>query len=253
MVSAFQYLRGKHSTFPAHYPMENLSCQKPFHNPYIDFSFYRLRYLALGKHPSHHINTNIVNPQTTSTLYRTNTLPPTMLRQTLTTTSARLHSISLPVGQRFSTASRLQCKARVGQMLEQAQAALSATAAKEVNTNEGQNDNSVCRNQLIWLVKHSLGENPAAKILTPHEESWNTGPLQRKDGQGGSGSESQRGVVTVWSHLWSVLLSVSCRTCVLTCRIGELGLIHCARLSKEACPWRYFLSQAKLTMIMNDT
>lgn len=122
-----------------------------------------------------------------------------MPRPALQSASAGLKPLSTPLLRAFTTKSPLTCKARVGQILEQAQSAL-PEAYKTVKSTTDSNNADARRSQLIWLVKHSLGRNVDAAKHTPspHGRVWDTRQLQD---DGAKGNASWEGP-TVWPHMW---------------------------------------------------
>jgi len=122
-----------------------------------------------------------------------------MFRTALTKTGASLQPFSTPIARRFTTKSPPNCKACVGQILEQAQSAL-PTAYKTVKTAPHSSNDALRRDQLIWLLKHSQGKEVGAENKEPsrHERPWDAS--QRQD-DGAGGHASWEGP-TGWPHMW---------------------------------------------------
>ncbi|KAL5442255.1 hypothetical protein PMIN06_008105 [Paraphaeosphaeria minitans] len=118
-----------------------------------------------------------------------------MIRYAFNKTGARMRSLYLTSGRLFTTGPDLNGKARVSQLLEQAQSA--GPKMYKTVKEKGCDNRAVRRNQLIWLVKHSLGKERVGKKASPHELpcSTNTAGKQEK-------KEATRVDVTVWPHLW---------------------------------------------------
>jgi hypothetical protein len=119
-----------------------------------------------------------------------------MFQQALRTANMEVKSLSLPIYRTFTTKSSLRCKARVSQVLEQVQPAL-PEAYKTVKQSD---DGTIRRNQMIWLVKHSLGKDNAAEKekLSPHAQPWDTSRPQDDDAKSNASWQGP----TVWPHLW---------------------------------------------------
>ncbi|KAF2246595.1 hypothetical protein BU26DRAFT_566953 [Trematosphaeria pertusa] len=125
-----------------------------------------------------------------------------MLRHALATTRLGFKPLPSTALRFFSTGPSLSCKARVSQLLEQAQSVL-PEAYKTVKA-KPPSDKAHRRSQLIWLVKHSLGKDPAAnRIPSPHERPWDNSGARDDDSSNEKGAQSWEGP-TVWPHLWFV-------------------------------------------------
>ncbi|KAL1612763.1 hypothetical protein SLS60_000992 [Paraconiothyrium brasiliense] len=97
----------------------------------------------------------------------------------------------------LTTGSVISSKARVSQILEQPQS-VAPNIYKTIKEKD-RDDKAIRRNQLIWLVKHSLGKGGAAAKSSPHDLPWST---RYVDKVGDVKVEGGRLDVTVWPHLW---------------------------------------------------
>ncbi|KAJ4358226.1 uncharacterized protein N0V89_002806 [Didymosphaeria variabile] len=119
-----------------------------------------------------------------------------MIRYAFNTTGARMRSPRLPA--RILTTSSVLCsKARISQILQQAQSV--APNIYKTMKEKDRDDKAARRNQLIWLVKHSLGNVEAAAKVSPHDLPWSTRCVEKV---GDVKVEGGRLDVTVWPHLW---------------------------------------------------
>ncbi|KAJ4292804.1 hypothetical protein N0V90_009467 [Kalmusia sp. IMI 367209] len=128
-----------------------------------------------------------------------------MIRSTLKATSACLRSLRLSAAQPFSTSASVTCKERVDQILQQPQSAV-PQVYKTVKEKVSVDDKVIGRNRLIWLIKQSFGKDSASSTkVSPHHLPWFTGgddkdlSSSKRDGRELEG-------ITVWPHLWCVLL-----------------------------------------------
>ncbi|KAF2638281.1 hypothetical protein P280DRAFT_471399 [Massarina eburnea CBS 473.64] len=141
--------------------------------------------------------------------------PAIMIRQTLSTTASRIIFISSPRAQQvrhLNSRPRLLCKARIGQILEQTQSVLPvAYETVKAKADEGKKGIDARRNQLVLLVKHSLGKDSDTRGQSLHEKPW--GGMQGKEDKGleaiVGGDQTKRCDIsftglTVWPYLWSV-------------------------------------------------
>jgi hypothetical protein len=119
-----------------------------------------------------------------------------MFRYAFNTTSARMR---LTTTRALTTVPILNSKTCVGQNLKQADP-VGPKMYKTVKEKRC-NDKAVRRNQLIWLVKHSLGKEAGVAMVSPHELPWASNDAVKEEKNDGA-----RPGVTVWPHLW--LLSV---------------------------------------------
>ncbi|KAL5373600.1 hypothetical protein DPSP01_012599 [Paraphaeosphaeria sporulosa] len=120
-----------------------------------------------------------------------------MIRCAFNTTGARMRSLHITSGHSFTTGLDLNGKARVSQLLEQAQSA-GPKMYKTVKEKDFDN-NAVRRDQLIWLVKHSLGKERVGKKTSLYELPWCTNNVGKQEKK-----ELTQVGVTVWPHLWLV-------------------------------------------------
>ena len=118
-----------------------------------------------------------------------------MARFNFTTMSKGL--IRGPTLRIFSTAPALNDKARVAQILSQAQSATSSMY--ETVKQKALDDNVDRRNQLIWLVKHSLGKEEGRKEVSLHELPWDASEELKGDGKDKVVGDVD---VRVWGGLW---------------------------------------------------
>lgn len=117
-----------------------------------------------------------------------------MMRHAFTTPAVRAPFLLNKSMRQFTTSSRSRCKARLNQFLEQVRSA-EVDVCKTVRE-KTLDDKALRRNQLIWLVKHSLGQKRGNKKVSPHGLPWSEGSVDTEGKrEGGVG-------VTVWPYLW---------------------------------------------------
>jgi hypothetical protein len=127
-----------------------------------------------------------------------------MIRYAFNTTAAHMRLLHLTATRDFTTGRNLGSKARVGQIPEQAHPA--GTKMYKTVKEKACNDKAARRNQLIWLVKHSLGNEVKDAKVSPHELPWSAGAVAEERKEGASVG------VSVWPHLWLVFAVLLCKS-----------------------------------------
>jgi hypothetical protein len=127
-----------------------------------------------------------------------------MIRYIFNTTRARMRLLRLATARAFTTGPTLGSNARVGQIPEQAHPA--GPKMYKTVKEKACNDKAARRNQLIWLVKHSLGNEAKDAKFSPHELPWSAGAVAEERKEGASVG------VSVWPHLWLVFAVLPCKS-----------------------------------------